>query len=97
MIEEFTEEQMTRALVAELCSGRKFMEQNQKFREDEAAAEAKQYVGHKVKTLLGKHVLSIPQHEFFTMGQKYGPECWGDREFIRDVGRLNPHLRSNRV
>jgi hypothetical protein len=87
----------TDALVKELCSGRKLMEQKQPFREIEAAKEAAAMRGHKALPGLGKCVLNIPAHEFFLIREKYGDDAFGDRGFIRDFQRLEPTMAVNKA
>lgn len=91
----FSEELLNDALVKELCSGRKLMEAKQQEREIHAAARAKS-MGART-TPIGKHVASIPAHEFFIIGEKYGQECWEDKGFLRDFQRYHPELSSNKV
>ena len=85
------------ALVRELCSGRLLMENQQNFREIDAAKEAQALHGHRSIPGLGKAVAVIPQHEWFLMREKYGPDCWNDRGFIRDFQRLEPSMAVHKV
>lgn len=87
----------TDALVKELCSGRKLMEQKQGFREIAAAKEAALMRGHKSIKGLGKCVLNIPAQEFFALTEKYGYDAWGDRGFIRDCQKDRPNLAPNKA
>jgi hypothetical protein len=86
---------ITDALVKELCSGRKFKEALQNKREIEAAAEARSMKD--AKSILGKPIGAIPQHEYFLLANKYGKECWDDREFVRDFFKSQTHLRSGNI
>jgi hypothetical protein len=86
---------ITDALVKELCSGRKFKEALQNKREIEAAAEARSMKD--AKSILGKPIGAIPQHEYFLLANKYGKECWDDREFVRDFFKSQTHLRSGSI
>jgi len=81
------------ALINELCSGRKLLDEMQHFREHDAAREAAAQRGSKSVGALGKAVLSIPQREWFQMREKYGEEFWQDRGAIRDVQRLEPQFK----
>ena len=49
------------------------------------------------KSALGAPVGSIPQHEYFTIGNKYGMECWDDRGFVRDFFKSQSHLRAGHI
>ena len=88
---------MNAALVAELCSGRALMETRQRWRETDAAAEAKEMLGHRTHNVLGKTVAVIPQHEFFLMREKYGEDCWGDKGFIRDFQKHEPTMAVHKI
>ena len=89
------EDAITDALVRELCSGRKFKEALQNKREIEAAAEARSMKD--AKSILGKPIGAIPQHEYFLLANKYGSECWDDREFVRDFFKSQTHLRAGNI
>ena len=84
--------ELTDALITELRTGRKLMETRQQFREKGAAEEAKELRG-KTHPVLGKALAVVPQHEFFLMRNKYGADCWHDREFVRDFQRLEPAMK----
>lgn len=86
---------ITDALVKELCSGRKFKEALQNKREIEAAAEARSMKD--AKSILGKPIGAIPQHDYFLLANKYGSECWDDREFVRDFFKSQTHLRAGNI
>ena len=86
---------ITDALVKELCSGRKFKEALQNKREIEAAAEARSMKD--AKSILGKPIGAIPQHEYFLLANKYGNECWDDRSFVRDFFKSQTHLRAGNI
>ena len=86
---------ITDALVKELCSGRKFKEALQNKREIEAAAEARSMKD--AKSILGKPIGAIPQHEYFLLANKYGKECWDDRGFVRDFFKSQSHLRAGHI
>ena len=92
-----SDEALNAALVAELCSGRQLMETRQRWREKDAATEAKELLGHRTHNVLGKAVAVVPQHEFFLMREKYGEECWGDKGFIRDFQKLEPAMAVNKI
>lgn len=91
----FAEEEINAALVRELCSGRKFIESLEKRREIEAAAEARRM--KEVKSIAGKPVGAIPQREYMLLAQKYGSECWDDREFVRDFFKSQSHLKAGNI
>lgn len=91
----FANEEINAALVRELCSGRKFMESLEKRREIEAAAEARKM--REVKSIAGKPVGSIPQREYLLLANKYGNECWDDREFVRDFFKSQSHLKAGNI
>ena len=92
-----TDLEMDRALAAELCSGRKFHEATLRARERACAQESAAARGHKSIPGLGKLVMSIPDHEYFLMCQKYGYEAFDDRGFVRDMQRLEPDLACHKV
>ena len=89
------EEAFTDALVKELCSGRMLKESLQNKREIEASAEARAM--KEAKSTLGKPIGAIPQHEYFLLANKYGTECWDDREFVRDFFKSQSHLRAGHI
>ena len=91
----FANEEINAALVRELCSGRKFVESLEKRREIEAAAEARKM--REVKSIAGKPVGSIPQREYLLLANKYGNECWNDREFVRDFFKSQSHLKAGNI
>jgi hypothetical protein len=91
----FANEEINAALVRELCSGRKFVESLEKRREIEAAAEARKM--REVKSIAGKPVGSIPQREYLLLANKYGNECWDDREFVRDFFKSQSHLKAGNI
>jgi hypothetical protein len=90
-----SEEALTSALVKELCSGRALKEAMQNRREIEASAEARAMKD--AKSSIGKPIGSIPQHEYFLLANKYGIECWDDREFVRDFFKSQTHLRAGHI
>jgi hypothetical protein len=83
---------LTEALITEFRTGRKLMEARQQVREMSAAQEAQELKG-KTHSVLGKALAVIPQHEYFLMRQKYGEECWHDKEFIKDFQKLEPTMK----
>jgi hypothetical protein len=96
MILNPSEDEMTEAVIRELCSGRQLMETKQKFREIAAAQEAD---GHRGMTnrVLGKAVAVIPAHEYFLIRNKYGEDAWHDREFVRDFQKFHPEMAPNAI
>jgi hypothetical protein len=91
----FAEEQINAALVRELCSGRQLMESMEKRREIEAAAEARAM--RESKSMLGKPIGAVPQREYLLLANKYGNECWDDREFVRDFFKSQSHLKAGNI
>lgn len=91
----FAEEQINAALVRELCSGRQLMESMEKRREIEAAAEARAM--RESKSMLGTPVGAVPQREYLLLANKYGNECWDDREFVRDFFKSQSHLKAGNI
>lgn len=96
MILQASEEAMTAALVRELCSGRQLMDAMEKRREIEAAAIAAEARKHAPGENM-RHIAEIPQREYLLMAQKYGVECWDDREFVRDFQRLEPAMAVHKI
>ncbi len=88
---------LTDALVKELCSGRRLMEERQYLREHVAAAEATLLRGHRSVASLGKCVAVIPQHEWFLLRAKYGEEAMHDKGFIRDFQKHEPAMAVNKI
>jgi hypothetical protein len=89
------DEQINEALIRELCSGRQLMDSLEKRREIEAAAEARKM--REVKSIAGAAVGSIPQREYLLLANKYGNECWDDREFVRDFFKSQSHLKAGNI
>ena len=50
-----------------------------------------------VKSVVGKPVGSIPQREYLLLANKYGSECWDDREFVRDFFKSQGHLKAGNI
>ena len=88
-----TDANLDRALINELCSGRMRNQVMEQKRAEDASRESFLDRNHKTISGLGKCVLNIPQHEFFTMREKYGPDAFADKGFIRDIQRLEPSLK----
>jgi len=89
------EDALTDALVRELCSGRALKEALENKREIAAAAEARAM--RDAKSPLGNAIGAIPQYEYFTIGNKYGMECWDDKEFVRDFFKSQSHLKAGNI
>lgn len=87
----------THALIVELCSGRKFMEENCRYRETEAARTAQAARGHKTGKALGKMVLNMPGYEWFRLRNKYGDEAMHDPGFIRDIQKKAPEFKVHNI
>ncbi len=96
MIIKPSDDEMTAAVIRELCSGRQLMETKQKFREIAAAQEA-DTLRNKTNSALGKAVAVIPSHEYFLIRNKYGEDAWHDREFVRDFQKFHPELSPNAI
>jgi hypothetical protein len=90
-----SEAEMNAALVRELCSGRMFMEERQKIRELECAKEAA--IARDQGTKNWKLLAIMPQHDNLIVGEKYGQECWQDKEFVRYFQKSNPHLAVHKI
>ena len=89
---------MTHALIRELITGEQFKKDLEKSREIEAAKIAQDY--RKIGRRRGgkmTHLAEIPQREYLQMVQKYGNECWNDREFVADFQRHEPTMASNKI
>jgi len=97
MIETLSEGELTENLLRELRWGRQVKQTFEQVRETEAAIEAKAAVGHRSIPGIGKLAIVVPAYEFFTIREKYGPECWHDRGFIKDFQRLEPTMAANKV
>lgn len=97
MIETFSDAALHDALIKELCSGRKLMEEKELMRQEEAKREAQSHKGHRSNSVLGKHVMTIPQHDYMIIGQKYGFEAFHDKGFLRDMQRHLPDFASNKI
>jgi len=89
------DEEINAALIRELCSGRKLKESLEKRREIEAAAEARRM--REAKSILGKPIGTVPDYEYYTVGGKYGMECWDNREFVRDFFKSQSHLKAGNI
>ena len=84
------------ALIRELCTGRQLMDALEHKREIEAAAIATASRNTKPGKHF-RHVAEIPQKEFFDITNIFGPECWEDREFVRDFQRLEPTMAVHKL
>lgn len=96
MLLKASEEAMTAAVIRELCTGRQFLDSLQQYREADAATIAKESRKMAPKKNW-RHVAEIPQREYLQMVQKYGHECWEDREFVRDFQRLEPTMAVHKI
>lgn len=91
-----SQEALDAALIRELCTGRQFLDSLQKYREKSAAEIAAE--SRKLAPKKGfRHIAEIPQREYLQMAQKYGSECWEDREFVRDFQRLEPTMAVHKL
>jgi len=91
-MDAITEAAMDAALIRELCSGRAFVEQMAKYRETQAAMIAYQDRQNINRKSTLRKLAEIPQREYLLMAQKYGSECWDNREFVKDFQRHEPEL-----
>lgn len=90
---------MTHAFIREIITGEQLKSEiTQRKREQEAAQIAKDYrnKGRKRGQKM-VHLAEIPQREYLQMVQKYGVECWNDREFIQDFQKFEPTMASNKI
>ncbi len=97
MLAEIADNARREALIRELCSGRKLMEQQQPFREIQAAKEASLIRGHKAIPGLGKCIAVIPGREFFELRNKFGDEAFDDRDFWKCFNRFEPDMSPNKA
>jgi len=97
MIETVSNEECTAALLRELRWGRQVKQSFEQIREADAAKEAQACRGHKGIDGLGKVVTVVPAYEYFLIREKYGPEAWHDKGFIRDHHRLEPSMKANNI
>lgn len=97
MIANLSEGEITRAIINELISGRRFKDAQEKARERVAAQEAFASRGHKSIKGLGKLAVSIPEDDYYDLVGKYGTEAFADRGFIRDLQRLEPQFKVHNV
>jgi len=97
MVLQFAPGELNDLIVAELVSGRKFKDAQEKARERSAAQEAFAARGHKTIPGLGKLAISMPQEDYFDIIGKYGKECMHDREFLKDLQRLEPQFAAAKL
>jgi len=97
MIETIADEECTAALLRELRWGRQVKQTFEQVREADAGREAFAARGHKSIPGIGKMVAAVPAYEFFTIREKYGADCWHDKQFLRDFQRLEPAMASNKL
>lgn len=97
MVLQFAPGELNDLIVAELVSGRKFKDAQEKSRERVAAQEAFAARGHKTIPGLGKLAVSIPQDDYFDIIGKYGKECMHDRGFLKDLQRLEPQFAAAKL
>lgn len=81
------------SLIREITNGFELERHLADQRQMGAAIEAHRAKGHRTIKGLGKQVLEVDQRDFFRAMDKFGPECWSDRGFIKDVQRLEPDLK----
>jgi hypothetical protein len=96
MVLKPSQEALDAALIRELCTGRQFLDSLQKYREKSAAEIAKEARALTPNKRF-RHVAEIPQREYLQIAQKYGSECWEDREFVRDFQRLEPSMAVHKL
>jgi hypothetical protein len=80
-------------IVAELVSGRKYVDAQEKARERAAAQEAVAARGHKTIPGLGKLAIAIPQQDYFDLLGKYGQDAMHDRSFLKDLQKKEPQFK----
>lgn len=97
MVLQFAPGELNDLILNELVSGRKFKDAQEKARERTAAQQAFAARGHKTIPGLGKLAISIPQEDYFDIIGKYGKECMHDREFLKDLQRLEPQFASAKL
>lgn len=88
-----TEAAVNDALIREIRLGFELEKGLAEERHRSAAAESFRDRESRTVNGLGKPILNIDQRDYFRAIQKFGPDCWADREFIRDVQRLEPDLK----
>lgn len=93
MSEIISKVEMDSAFERELCRGFEFEKSLEHVRAEKARAEARKARGHKTIKGLGKQVLELPSREFFRLRDKYGADAFNDRQFIRDMQRLEPDTK----
>lgn len=81
------------ALIREIRTGFELEKWRAEDRHRAAAKEAHANRGHRSVGALGKQVLEIDARDWFRAREKFGPDCWHDKGFIKDVQRLEPDLR----
>lgn len=96
-IQEVRDADITAAMEREIRLGWQMRQDLRDGRLEQARREAAQHDKNKTAGALGKPVLSVPEAEFFDIRREYGEECWDDKGFIRDYGRLVPGSRIARV
>lgn len=97
MVLQFAPGEINDLILNELISGRKFKDAQEKARERAAAQEAFAARGHKTIPGLGKLAISLPQQDYFDIIGKYGKECMHDREFLKDLQRLEPQFAAAKL
>lgn len=80
-------------IVAELVSGRKYVDAQEKARERAAAQEADAARGHKTIKGMGKLAVVLPQQEYFDLIGKYGHGAMHDRSFLKDLQKKEPQFK----
>lgn len=99
----YSEAEMTNAMIAELCSGRRFTAECERFREQDAAQQARKIREHAQRTTSSrfhkskafKHVGCIPDADFKSLAtdDRYRG-CWDDDGFVRDFFKRHSHLKT---
>lgn len=92
-----SEEAITKAMINELCSGRRFtecMKNRQHIASTERARIAKQFQNKNSEIQL---VASVPEDQYFKISNKYGNECWSDNSFIKDYTRFFPEHKASNI
>lgn len=95
--EQFTDEQIDAALLAEIKESFSKELSEQESREICARGQAQAMKGHKTIEGLGKCVAVIPAREFFRLQAKYGAAEIHSKEFIRYFNQKFSDLSPNKA
>ena len=93
---KISNDELDARLINELRTGRQLLDTMREGREKSAAQIAWESKQHKPKTHM-RHVLEIPQREYFQLINKYGIDCFDDKGFLKDMQRLEPDLAVHKL